>query len=70
MSEPGQEGDQELNVGRPGRPEDATPGGPTQGISQLGERGAMSGGAAGTGETETDAEIEPEPEPEEGPTAA
>ena len=64
MSEPGQEGDQELNIGRPGRPEDATPGGEAQGISQLGERGAMSGGAAGTGETDA------EPEPEEGPTAA
>ena len=52
MSEPGREGDHDLNIGRPGRPEDATPGGQTQGISQLGERGTMSGGAAGTGETD------------------
>ena len=60
MSEPGREGDQELNIGRPGRPEDATPGGQTQGISQMGDRGTMSGGGAGTGETE----------PEEDPPAA
>ena len=67
MSEPGQERDRELNVGRAGRPEDATPGGQTQGISRLGERGAMSGGAAGTGET--DVEADPA-EPEEDPPAA
>ncbi len=52
MSEPGLEGDQELNIGRPGRPEDATPGGQTQGISGIGERGSAEGGAAGTGEPE------------------
>ncbi len=60
MSEPGREGEQELNIGRPGRPEDATPGGQTHGISQPGERGTHSGGAEGTDETE----------PEEGPEAA
>lgn len=60
MSEPGNElGNEPLNVGEPGRPEGATPGGQTQGRVDAGARGTASGGEMAIDE-EGDSEREPE----------
>ena len=58
MSEPGLEGDRPLNIGKPGRPEDATPGGQTQGNADVGERGTIRGGSVGAGSAEREEEGE------------